>query len=131
MQAREAEALAIAALERFRYLHLYADRKLIAQGHFLVAARRLHLRTRRGIISSTALGLVLLLQTAQHVWQAFAVGAGWARALSLVTAALMGLFALALMLGASWAHGRTRELVSQIEALSPEPQPRARAPSPA
>lgn len=123
MQRSEAEALATAALERFRHMHLYADRKLIAAGRHVVAARCLHRRARHGVISSIVVGGFMLVNGLANM----GVGDGFARTLGLTTTVLWGLMGLGLVIGATWQHGRTRELVSQVEALLPEQAEPARA----
>ena len=116
MQRSEAEALATAALERFRHMHLYADRQLIAAGHHVLAARCLHRRARHGLISSIVVGGFMAANGLVNM----GVGDGFARTLGLTSALLWGLMGLGLVIGATWQHGRTQELVSQVEALLPE-----------
>ena len=131
MQRNEAEAFAAAALERFRYLHLYAERKLIEQGRFVEAARRLLRRTRNGLISSTLLGAWMIWSAIDHVplgdelAARFGSPAGASQAINVATTALIALFGLSFVAGAAWTHGRMGELLRLLETVLPEqaPQP--------
>jgi len=116
VQRSEAQTLATAALERFRHLHLYADRKLIAEGRLGEAAHRLHRRTRSALLAMSLTGGWL-------AWDSLSLMRGVDGRLHLLdgmVGSLMILSAAAVVIGTAWQHGRTRELVNHVESLLPE-----------
>jgi len=109
------EDLAVQELERFRWLHLYADRVLIQQGAYVAAARQLQLRAVRSRWWGLALCAVWLAMSAVK----FAVNAHAPHALSLVLGCAYLALGVSAAVQACLAVARTGELRRHIEALFP------------
>ena len=110
------DQLAVQELERFRWLHLYADRVLIREGDYVAAARSLERRARRSRLVSFLLCALFLVQGARdfvHYGQSPHVG-------SLLSGSWQLLFAVFWVVQACQVVARTGELRRHLESLFPE-----------
>jgi hypothetical protein len=103
-------------LERFRWLHLYADRVLIKKGEYVAAAGSLERRARRSRAASFLLCALFLVQGARdfvHYGQSPHLA-------SLLSGSLQLLFAVFWAVQGCHAVARTAELRRHLEALFPD-----------
>jgi hypothetical protein len=127
MNPRSPQQIAAAQLEEFRFLHLYADRRLIAQRQYLAAARQVHRRAVRGLWTMVGLFVVLTLLavpraallrvTSTPGLDAPSSGLQWAEMLAFTMSIMLYVGMLA---SSAYQCGRTRQLCLDIERLLPE-----------
>ena len=110
------EQVATEELEKFRWLHLYADRMLIKEGRYVAAARHLQQTARRWIWKSLGLALLFASSGTLAVLKFDRHG----RYGELVVASLWFLMAASQLLQWALLVRRTRGLVLRIERLFPE-----------